>query len=50
MTVYYVDFLWLLPTTRQEQAFKVAEGMEALEQRFEDVGLRYWHVHRDSVL
>jgi len=27
----HVDFLWLLPITRQERDFKVANGLEALE-------------------
>jgi Suppressor of fused protein (SUFU) len=46
----HVDFLWLLPITKAEQTFKAAHGQEALEQRFEEGGLRYWEVERDSVV
>jgi hypothetical protein len=46
----HVDFLWLLPITKAEQAFKAAHGQEALEMRFEESGLRYWEVERESVI
>jgi hypothetical protein len=46
----HVDFLWLLPITEQERAFKVAHGQEALEARFDEIGLRYWEIHRDSAI
>jgi hypothetical protein len=45
----HVDFLWLLPITRQERDFKIANGLEALESLFEERGLQYWDAHRPSV-
>ncbi|MFB6720008.1 suppressor of fused domain protein [Kribbella sp. NPDC056345] len=46
----HVDFLWLLPITEAERAFKVASGLEALESRFDQVGLRYWQPRRPSAI
>lgn len=46
----HIDFLWLLPITKAEREFKIAHGLEALEQRFEDGDLRYWDVHRSSIV
>jgi hypothetical protein len=46
----HVNFLWLLPITKAERDFKVAHGQEALEQRFDAAGLRYWEVDRSSVV
>jgi hypothetical protein len=46
----HVDFLWMLPITEQEQAFKVTHGQEALEAHFEAIGLRYWEIERDSAI
>jgi hypothetical protein len=46
----HVHFLWALPITSAERAFKVEAGLEALEQRFDDVGLRYWLHDRESVV
>lgn len=46
----HVDFLWLLPITEAERDLKVAEGLEALESRFDAVGLRYWQVDRPSAV
>jgi hypothetical protein len=45
----HVDFLWLLPITKQERDFKVANGLEALEALFEGE-LRYWDPHRPSAV
>lgn len=45
----HVDFLWLLPITKQERDFKVANGLEALESRFDERELRYWDPRRPSV-
>jgi hypothetical protein len=42
--------LWVLPITESERDFKVEHGLEALEQRFEDAGLRYWDPHRDPIV
>lgn len=38
--------LWLVPITAGERAFKIANGLDALEQRFEDGGLEYWNPFR----
>ena len=46
----HIDFLWLLPITQAERDFKASHGQEALEQRFEAAGLRYWDINRDSVV
>ncbi len=45
-----VQFVWLLPITREEREFKVKEGLEALEQAFEDAEVPYWDAWRDSVI
>jgi hypothetical protein len=44
----HVDFLWLVPITKQERDFKAANGLEALESLFEDRGLKYWDPDRIS--
>lgn len=46
----HVEFLWLLPITEAERELKVSDGLEALESRFDEVGLRYWRVDRPSVV
>jgi hypothetical protein len=46
----HVDFLWLLPITVDERAFKATHGQEALEARFEERGLLYWEVERESMV
>ena len=45
-----VRFLWLLPVTRAEVAFKKAHGLEALERRFEEVKFDYLDPFRASVV
>ena len=46
----HVEFLWLLPITKDERDFKVESGLDALESRFDAVGLRYWQVDRASIV
>ena len=41
---------WLLPITDAEREFKIQNGLEALEQRFDDAELEFWRVDRDSVV
>lgn len=41
--------LWLLPITSAERDFKVANGQEALEGRFEQRQLEYWDINRLSL-
>jgi hypothetical protein len=42
------QMLWLLPITAREHEFKRARGLEALEQRFDEVGIEYWSPSRSS--
>ena len=46
----HVEFLWLLPITELERDLKVASGLEVLESRFDEVGLKYWQTDRASVI
>jgi len=46
----YGHILWILPITLDEREFAKQRGLEALEERFEQAGLRYWDVERDSVV
>jgi hypothetical protein len=46
----HVEFLWLLPITEAERDHKVNSGLEALESRFDDLGLKYWQIDRASVI
>ena len=46
----HVQVLWLLPITEQERAFATSNGLEALEQRFDDAALEYWDPNRRSVV
>jgi hypothetical protein len=45
-----VRFLWLIPVTAEEVAFKTEFGVEALEVRFEETGLNYLDPIRSSVV
>ena len=45
-----VRCLWLIPVTSREVAFKKEHGLEALEQRFEEVGFNYADPSRPSVV
>jgi hypothetical protein len=47
---FHLHVLWLLPITASEREFKVREGLEALEQRFDDCALEYWAPGRASVV
>jgi hypothetical protein len=47
---WHLHVLWLLPITATEREFKVREGLEALEQRFDEVALEYWQPDRESVV
>ena len=42
--------LWLVPITAVERNFKAREGLEALEQRFDECRLEYWRPNRESVV
>jgi hypothetical protein len=45
-----VQFLWLMPITKAERDYKKAQGIEALEQRFEDIGVDYLNPTRPSAV
>lgn len=45
-----VQVLWLLPITRRERDFATSNGVEAIEQRFDEVALEYWNPQRNSVV
>lgn len=45
-----VRFLWLLPITAAEKRFRHENGLEALEQRFDDVELDFASPYRKSVV
>lgn len=45
-----IRFLWLLPITKAERDFKAANGIEALESRFEAQSLNYLNPSRRSVV
>lgn len=47
---WQLQVLWLLPITAAERDFKVREGLEALEQLFDDAGMKYWDPGRASVV
>jgi hypothetical protein len=46
----HLHVLWLLPITAAEREFKVREGVEALEQRFDACALEYWVRDRASAV
>lgn len=46
----HVEFLWLLPISEAERDLKVSSGLEALESRFDEIGLKYWQVERPSAV
>jgi hypothetical protein len=46
----HVEVLWLLPISAAERAWKVSAGLEALETRFEQLGLQYWQADRASLV
>jgi Suppressor of fused protein (SUFU) len=45
-----VRITWLLPITDAERRFAAQQGLEALEQRFDDARIEYWRLDRASVV
>ena len=45
-----IKFLWLLPVTEAERDYKKQKGLEALEQRFDEIQLDYLDPFRESVV
>jgi len=46
----HIHVLWLLPITESERDYRMANDLESLEQSFENAGLEYWNVSRQSVM
>lgn len=46
----HIDFCWLLPITTAERDFKKRNGLESLEQRFDEAAIEYWNPLRPSVV
>jgi hypothetical protein len=46
----HLQILWLLPITAAEREYKVREGLDALEQQFDQCALEYWAAARPSVV
>lgn len=49
-TEEHIQILWLLPITQSEREFYEQNGAEALESKFDEVGLEYWQLDRASVV
>jgi hypothetical protein len=45
---WHAHVVWILPITAAEREFKVREGVDALEQKFEDCELEFWVPGRAS--
>ena len=45
-----IKFLWLLPITDKEHCFLSHEGLEALEQKFDEANIDFLNPDRDSVI
>lgn len=45
-----ISFLWLVPITKAERDFKIVNGLEALEKRFDELGVEYLNPNRQSVV
>jgi len=41
---------WALPITKKEREYKVKNGIDALEAKFEEKALMYWKLDRPSVI
>ena len=46
---WHLHVLWLLPITAAEREYKIREGQEQLEQRFDADAIEYWAPERPSV-
>jgi hypothetical protein len=47
---HHVQVLWVIPIHESERAFAIAEGLDALEQRFEETSFDYLDPFRPSVV
>lgn len=46
----HVHFCWLLPITETERQYKIDNGLEALEVKFEEHALEFWNNEREAVV
>jgi hypothetical protein len=46
----HAQLLWLLPITAAEASFKKTNGVDALEERFDEAAIEYWRTDRQSVI
>jgi hypothetical protein len=46
----HAHLLWLLPITKEERAYKMTHGLEALERLFDSNSIEYWIPDRPSVV
>lgn len=46
----HIHIAWLLPITEKEKEYRINNGLEALEQLFEDKGLKFWDIQRKSIV
>lgn len=47
---WHLHYLWVLPIASSERDFKAREGLEALEQLFEEYAIEFWNPNRPSVV
>ncbi len=47
---FHLHINWLLPITESEKIFRHENGLESLEQLFDDNELKFWDEHRSSVI
>jgi hypothetical protein len=47
---HQVHVTWLLPITPPERRLAAQQGLESLEQRFDDAPVEYWRLDRPSVV
>lgn len=45
-----IQFLWIIPITLNEKNYKKQMGLEALEQKFDEINLNYLNPFRKSVI
>lgn len=45
-----VQFLWLIPLTKQEAEYKKKHGLESLEERVDDSSFEYLNPYRKSII
>ena len=46
----HIHILWMVPITESERQFKIKNGLDALEDKFEEAELRYWDFSRQTIV